>query len=98
VRLLSSAEVNLHLGARHLATLLERYDGRVVPALAAYNAGSRPVDRWLRYPEAGDSVQFVERIPYVETRGYVRSVLRNRSLYQALYPDVAESTDVRGSP
>jgi soluble lytic murein transglycosylase len=90
-RLLRSAELNLHLGTQHLATLLTRYDGHVIPALAAYNAGSRPVARWLRYPEATDSVQFVERIPYVETRGYVRAVLRNWSLYRALYPDAPPS-------
>jgi soluble lytic murein transglycosylase len=80
----------MHLGARHLATLLKSYDGKVVPTLAAYNAGSRPVARWLRYPEAADTVQFVERIPYVETRGYIRAVLRNRSLYRALYPGLGE--------
>jgi soluble lytic murein transglycosylase len=85
-RLLRSAEVNLHLGASHLSMLLERYEGKVPHALAAYNAGSRPVARWLQYPEAADSVQWVERIPYVETRGYVRAVLRNQSLYRALYP------------
>lgn len=85
-RYLESAEVNLYLGATHLASLLRQYDGQVVPALAAYNAGGRPVSRWLRYPEASDPVQFVERIPYAETRGYVRSVLRNRELYRQIYP------------
>jgi soluble lytic murein transglycosylase len=85
-RYLSSAEANLHLGAMHLAALLRQYDGQVVPALAAYNAGGRPVSRWLRYPEASDPVRWVERIPYVETRGYVRSVLRNRGVYRGLYP------------
>jgi soluble lytic murein transglycosylase-like protein len=59
--------------------------------LAAYNAGSRPVARWLQYPEAADSVQWVERIPYVETRGYVRAVLRNWSLYRALYLPSAQA-------
>jgi soluble lytic murein transglycosylase len=86
VRYLESAEANLHLGATHLAGLLRQYDGQVVPALAAYNAGGRPVSRWLRYPEAADPVRFVERIPYAETRGYVRSVLRNRELYRQIYP------------
>lgn len=85
-RYLESAEANLHLGATHLAGLLRQYDGQVVPALAAYNAGGRPVSRWLRYPEASDPVRFVERIPYEETRGYVRSVLRNRELYRQIYP------------
>ncbi len=85
-RYLSSAEANLHLGAMHLAALLRQYDGQAVPALAAYNAGGRPVSRWLRYPEASDPVRWVERIPYVETRGYVRAVLRNREVYRGLYP------------
>ncbi len=79
------ADANLHLGTTHLSGLLNRY-GRIGPALAAYNAGGRPVTRWLRYPEADDPYRFVERIPYVETRAYVRTVLRNQALYRALYP------------
>jgi soluble lytic murein transglycosylase len=85
-RLLTTAGANLHLGAAHLAALLRMYDGDVIAALAAYNAGGTPVARWLRYPEAKDPARFVERIPYVETRGYLRSVLRNWSLYRGLYP------------
>lgn len=85
-RLLTTPDANLHLGAAHLALLLRRYRGRVVPALAAYNAGARPADRWVRMPDAGDPFWLVEGITYPETRGYVRSVLRNHTLYQALYP------------
>lgn len=83
---LQVADANVHIGAAHLAGLLKQYNGDIIPALAAYNAGSRPVRRWLRYPEASDPFMFVERIPYVETRGFVRSVLRNYTLYRALYP------------
>jgi len=90
-RYLTTAELNLHLGASHLAALLRTYDGDVIPALAAYNAGGRPVARWLRYPEAKDPIRFVERIPYVETRGYLRTVLRNQSLYRGLYPTATSS-------
>jgi soluble lytic murein transglycosylase len=54
-------------------------------AVAAYNAGAAPVIRWLTKPGAEDADQFIEQIPYQETRGYVRSVLRNRELYRALY-------------
>ncbi len=78
-------DLNLHLGAAHFAELLRRYNGRVEPAVAAYNAGSRPVTRWLSRAGADDPDQFIERIPYAETRGYVRSVLRNRDLYRAMY-------------
>jgi len=78
-------DLNLHLGAAHLQELLQRFGGRVDAAAAAYNAGSSPVKRWLERPGADDPDEFVELIPYQETRGYVRAVLRNRELYRALY-------------
>lgn len=77
-------DLNLHLGAAHLAELLKRF-GRVDAAVAAYNAGPSPVRRWLDRAGAADPDRFVELIPYPETRGYVRSLLRNRELYRALY-------------
>ena len=83
--LLTVADANLHVGTAHLAALLRQYEGSVIPSLAAYNAGGRPVARWLRYPEAKDPFLFVERIPYQETRGYVQTLLRNRVIYEALY-------------
>jgi soluble lytic murein transglycosylase len=81
-------DLNLHLGAAHFAELLRRYEGRVDAAVAAYNAGGRPVSRWLQQPGADDPDRFLEGITYPETRGYVRAVLRNRALYRALYPPV----------
>jgi len=79
-------DANVHLGAAHFAGLLRGYDGDVIPAIAAYNAGGRPVDRWIRAHGPLDPFLFVERIPYAETRGYVRAVLRNQMLYHLLYP------------
>jgi len=78
-------DLNLHLGAAHLAELLRRYP-RLEAAIAAYNAGGSPVNRWLERDGADDPDQFIELIPYPETRGYVRSVIRNRELYRVLYP------------
>lgn len=89
--LLGVADANLHVGTAHLAALLETYDDDVILALAAYNAGGRPVARWRRYPEASDPLRFVERVPYEETRGYLKTVLRNIELYRALHPP-AEAT------
>jgi len=77
-------DLNLHLGAAHLAELIKRF-GRVDAAVAAYNAGPTPVRRWLERGAAADPDRFIELIPYAETRGYVRSILRNRELYRALY-------------
>jgi soluble lytic murein transglycosylase-like protein/TolA-binding protein len=94
--LLSIADANLHLGTTHLAGLFRHYDQMVVPTLAAYNAGGTPVRRWLARYDVNDPVQFVEQIPYVETRGYVRTVLRNWALYRALYP--ARPDRVAGTP
>jgi soluble lytic murein transglycosylase len=78
-------DLNLHLGAAHLQELLQRFGGRVELAAAAYNAGAASVTRWLGRAGSSDPDEFVELIPYQETRGYVRSVLRNRELYRALY-------------
>jgi soluble lytic murein transglycosylase len=82
---LTVPDLNLHLGASHLGMLLRRYHGRVEVAIAAYNAGTSPIDRWIARPGADDPDQFIEQIPYPETRAYVRSVLRNRAIYRALY-------------
>jgi soluble lytic murein transglycosylase len=79
-------DANVHIGAAHLAGLLARYRGSVEPAVAAYNAGGVPVDRWLRAVRSKDPAAFVERIDFPETQGYVRAVLRNAALYRVLYP------------
>lgn len=72
--------VNVALGSAELARLLERYDGQLVVALAAYNAGPAAVDRWL--PEAPiDADIWIENIPYNETREYVRRVLWHRVVF-----------------
>lgn len=83
--LLPVADANLHIGAAHLAALLRRYEGNLVTALAAYNAGGGAVSRWLRESEASEPHLFIEQIPYDETRKYVKVVLRNLDLYRALY-------------
>ncbi|GIW52941.1 MAG: hypothetical protein KatS3mg081_2296 [Gemmatimonadales bacterium] len=83
--LLTIPDANLHLGAAHLAALTRRYRGEMIWALAAYNAGSRPVDRWRRLPGAENPLVFVDRIPYPETRNYVQAVVRDRAVYRALY-------------
>ena len=84
--LLFQPAVNLRFGISHLAQMLRRYS-QPEHALAAYNAGSRPAQEWLSLPGAEqDPEVFIERIQYVETRDYVRRVLKNLSMYHALYP------------
>ncbi len=75
-------EINIRLGLSYLKTLLDRYDGRLYLALAAYNAGPHRVDQWLLdFPEA-DEEEFIEMIPFTETRTYVKNILRNYFFYR----------------
>jgi soluble lytic murein transglycosylase len=82
--LLYQPDVSLELGTTHLAGLLDDYQ-HVSHALAAYNAGSSRARRWLERGGADDPEIFIERIPFRETRDYVRIVLRNRELYRSIY-------------
>ena len=82
--LLYEPEVNIQLGAIHLASVLNRYDDPI-RALAAYNAGGSRVVRWATKKGSEDAELFAERIPYVETRDYVRVIQRTREWYRALY-------------
>ena len=82
--LLYQPDVNLELGTRHLAELVRRYP-QTVRVLAAYNAGTTPVDLWAAKVGVADEELFAERIPYRETRDYVRIIQRNEDMYRALY-------------
>jgi soluble lytic murein transglycosylase len=82
--LLFDPDANLELGTAHLAASLKQYDD-VVRVLAAYNAGGSRVARWRNKAGADDPEVFAERIPFTETRDYVRIVQRNVELYRVLY-------------
>jgi soluble lytic murein transglycosylase len=88
-KMLERPEVNLHLGMAFLAQLFHRYDEKVPAVLAAYNAGPSRLKRWRRLPEYGDMDLFTERIPFRETRDYVRYVQENARIYAMLYGTAA---------
>lgn len=83
--LLERPEINLHLGVAYVAELMGRFGKRLTSVLAAYNAGPHRVARWSAFPEYIDEELFAERIPYSETREYVKIVQQNALLYEALY-------------
>jgi soluble lytic murein transglycosylase len=85
-RQLLNPSVNLQLGTVNLRQVLDRFGGQVEYALAAYNAGDTPVRQWLSSNDYKDVPEFVESIPYTETREYVQAILRNREMYRQLYP------------
>lgn len=87
-RILNDWRYNAELGAAYLATLSERYDGNVVMISAAYNAGPSRPDRWMRErgdPRQGemDVVDWIEHIPFNETRNYVMRVAESLPVYRA---------------
>lgn len=84
--------INLQLGTANLRQVLNRYGGQVEYALAAYNAGDTPVRQWMASGDYKDIPEFVESIPYTETREYVQAILRNRELYRTLYPITTASS------
>ena len=86
--LLFQPEINAHLGMVYLQDQMRRWDGSLPSVFSAYNAGPHRVDAWDAFPEYEDEELFTERIPFAETRGYVRILTRNRALYSALYGDV----------
>jgi len=73
-------QVNIALGASYYAGLVERYNGNRVKALAAYNAGPSRVSRWSSESQSMD--QWVDSIPFAETREYVQAVLTYRVIYR----------------
>ncbi len=75
---LHNPEENIPLGAWYLEYLITKYDGNLVLALAAYNAGRGNVDLWME--ERGWPADFAEidKIPFPETREFVRTVIENR--------------------
>ena len=77
--------INLKLGTRYFQEVLALNGGKVEYALAAYNAGQHRVDEWLANDKFRDTPEFVESIPFTETREYVQAIMRNRSLYKELY-------------
>jgi soluble lytic murein transglycosylase len=83
---LLDASTNIALGTDNLHQVLTRFNGQAEYALAAYNAGDAPVREWMSVGDYRDIPEFVESIPYSETRGYVQAIIRNREMYRMLYP------------
>jgi Soluble lytic murein transglycosylase and related regulatory proteins (some contain LysM/invasin domains) len=82
--LLFDPDANLQLGTAHLASVVKQH-GSIPRVLAAYNAGGSRVTRWVTKAGMDDPELFAERIPFAETRDYVRIVQRNVEVYRELY-------------
>ena len=82
---LLNPSTNLQFGTQDLRKSIDHYNDQVEYALAAYNAGDSPVHQWMSVNNYKDIAEWVESIPYTETREYVQGIIRNRELYRAVY-------------
>jgi soluble lytic murein transglycosylase len=76
--------VNMQLGTRYFRSMVDKF-GAFEYALAAYNAGSDRVQDWMGQGKYRDVQEFVESIPFTETREYVQAIVRNTNVYKQLY-------------
>ncbi|GAC1332547.1 MAG: lytic transglycosylase domain-containing protein [Beijerinckiaceae bacterium] len=102
-RLLDDAAFNAQLGAAHLGELLAEQGGSYILTFAAYNAGGKRVKEWIeahgdpRDPKV-DPIDWIERIPFTETRNYVQRVMENLTVYRARFEEAGPAplqTDLR---
>jgi soluble lytic murein transglycosylase len=84
-RVLSQPAANLKIGCSILRSMLDQQGGKVEQTLAAYNAGPLRVVEWMAWSKYREPAEFVESIPFTETRDYVQAVLRNAEMYRRLY-------------
>ncbi|HEX4773748.1 MAG TPA: transglycosylase SLT domain-containing protein [Bryobacteraceae bacterium] len=88
------ADRNVRLGTYFFHNLLNSYDGQIEIALASYNAGPGRANVWRTWGPFREQAEFIEAVPFHETRGYIQIVLRNADVYRRLYsgrlPDVPE--------
>ena len=77
--------VNLKIGCSILRSMLDQNGGHLEQTLASYNAGPARVSEWLTWNSYREPAEFVESIPFTETRDYVQAVLRNADIYRRLY-------------
>jgi len=82
---LSQPSANLKLGTSILKSMLDHQGGSIEQTLAAYNAGPNRVVEWMAWNTYREPAEFVESIPFTETRDYVQAVMRNAEMYRRLY-------------
>ena len=84
-RMLFQPATNLKLGAAIFHGMLDHNGGKIEQTLAAYNAGPTRAVEWLGWNQYREPAEFVESIPFTETRDYVQAVMRNADIYRRLY-------------
>lgn len=86
---LTQPESNIKLGSAYLSYLDDKYNGNRILATAAYNAGPRRVDQWIPKDRVLSADQWVDTIPFTETRNYVKAVLEYTTIFKSLMNNVS---------
>jgi soluble lytic murein transglycosylase len=86
--------LNLQLGTFYLKSIVDSVGGRWEAALAAYNAGLSRARTWSKWGEFREPAEFIETVPFTETRDYIQTVLRNADMYRRLYGNTQEARAV----
>jgi soluble lytic murein transglycosylase len=76
---------NINLGAKELSQLLQRNKNNYIAAIAGYNASPAAFQGWIKSRYRPNVVEFIEEIPYEETRTYIKLIIRNMIFYDRIY-------------
>ncbi len=85
---LFDTEKNIMIGVWYFKYLLDKFNGEVSLAVAAYNAGPTNVNKWLSQEEYSEDGQQLDVIPFEETRKYEQKVMNNYAMYKRIYQGV----------
>jgi soluble lytic murein transglycosylase len=78
-------KINIALGTKELKNLLNNHQNRFIPSIAGYNASASAYRGWVQVRNRDNVVEFIEEIPYEETRTYIKLILRNMIFYERIY-------------
>lgn len=91
--MLYDPEINIRVGTWYIKKLMQEFDNNLDLVLAAYNAGSGNVSKWLQNREYSDDGSSLDRIPFEETENYLKKVNANYKVYRLIYSTYLEKPD-----
>lgn len=90
--------VSVKMGSYYLARLMKKFKGNIPLVAAAYNGGPHRVQAWMHYFGGLDMDEFIEHIPFQETRNYAKKVTKYYAIYNLLYNKKTDATDLLSKP
>ena len=78
-------DISIYIGTKYIKNLLEKYNNNLVFTIAAYNAGEHKIKEWSSRFADREIDEFIESIPYPETKNYVKKVITNYENYYRIY-------------